>query len=115
MEDTTNRAVESNADAKISLGGNIELSGFNVVDGAGMIVVKKIVGNYARRFSEITKQFELLSLTLKTVHEREKSEKYELHAKVMDTGKSYTAEVTDRNLFFAIDNVLKKVEQEISK
>lgn len=97
----------------VELGGNIELTGFSDLDGASLIVLKKIVGNYARQFSEKFKKFEKLSLTMKKVHEREKSEKYELHAMIIDGGKNYNAEVTDRNLFFVLDKVLKKVEKEI--
>lgn len=97
----------------VELGGNIELSGFKEVDGATMIVLKKIIGNYARKFSETCMKFERLSVIMKKVHEREKSEKYEIHAKVLDNGTPFAAVVTDFNLFFAVDNALKKVEHEI--
>ena len=40
-------------DDTMQLGGNIELSGFSGVDGASMIVLKKIIGNYGKHFSEI--------------------------------------------------------------
>lgn len=91
------------------LGGNIQLSGFGELDGANMIVVKKIVGNYARKLSEASKEFSELHLTLKVVHKKEKSEKYEIHGKVVDKGKVHTSEVTDFNLYFAMDNLLKKL------
>jgi len=95
------------------LGGSIELTGFKDMDGATMVVLKKIVGTYARKFSELCRNFEKLSVTMKKVHEREKSEKYEVHAKVLDNGKPIVSAVTDFNLFFAIDSALKKVEKEI--
>lgn len=101
----------------IELGGNIELVGFKeVIDGATMIVLKKIVGNYVRKFSEISKTFEKLTLTLKEVHtsQDEKSRKFELHARVLNGGKPITSEVTDKNLFFAVDSALKKVEKMLS-
>ncbi|MBI3027253.1 hypothetical protein HYY70_04215 [Candidatus Woesearchaeota archaeon] len=97
----------------INLGGNIQLSGFREIDGSSMIVLKKIVGNYAKRISELTTRMEVLHLTLKPVHEREKSEKYEVHAKVVDDGKVYASEITERNLFVAIDAVLKKIVNEL--
>lgn len=103
------------SDDTTTLGGNIQLSGFRDMDRSSMIILKKIVGNYARRFSEICQQFESLHLTMKAVHEREKSEKYEIHAQVVDKGEQYNAKMTDRNLFFAIDNTLKKIESGISK
>lgn len=95
------------------LGGNIELTGFRAIDSSSMIVLKKIIGNHAKRISELTKKLETLHITLKSVHEREKSEKYEIHAKVIDDGKVYASEVTDRNLFAAVDSVLKKIVNEL--
>lgn len=94
----------------VVLGGNIELSGFSELDGGSIIIIKKVVGNYAKKFSERCSKFEKLSVTMKRIHEREKSEKYELHIKLMENGKPITAEITDRNLFFALDSVLKRVE-----
>ena len=97
----------------LRLGGNIELSGFKVVDPASMVVLKKIIGNHARRISELAKNMETLHITLKPVHEREKSEKYEVHAKFVDDGKVYASEMTDRNLFVVVDAVLKKIINEM--
>lgn len=100
-------------ESNFNLGGNIELSGFRDIDGSSMIVLKKIVGNYAKRIAELTKKMERLHITLKPVHEREKSEKYEVHAKVVDDGKVYVSEFVDRNLFVAVDSVLKKIVNEL--
>ncbi len=97
----------------VTLGGNIQLSGFHDFDGGSQIILKKIIGNYAKRFSEICVRFELLKLQLKKVHEREKSEKYEIHGMIMDDGKHYNASTDDMNLFFALDKTLKKLENEI--
>ena len=94
----------------LELGGNIKLSGFSALDRDSMVVLKKIVGNYARKFSETCSDFQSLNLRMKVVHETEKSEKYELHAMVVDGGKQHTSEITDRNLFFAIDKVFKKIQ-----
>ncbi|PIN72325.1 hypothetical protein COV21_02535 [Candidatus Woesearchaeota archaeon CG10_big_fil_rev_8_21_14_0_10_45_5] len=99
----------------IQLGGNIELIGFSVIDRAQMVVVKKIVGNYARKFSEMAKDFEKLSLSLKKIHAIENSENYEISAKLMAGGKPLNGSVTDRNLFFGIDKVLKIIEGMIKK
>ena len=101
-------------DDSMQLGGNIELSGFGDIDGASMVVLKKIIGNYARRMTEISDKFESLKLTMKPVHETEKSEKYEIHAQLMNSGKSVVSEVVERNLFVAVDSALKKIESEIS-
>ncbi len=100
-------------DDSFRLGGNIELTGFKVVDSSSMIVLKKIIGNYAKRIGELTKKLETLHITLKPIHEREKSEKYEVHAKVVDDGKVYASEFVDRNLFVAVDTSLKKIVNEM--
>jgi ribosome-associated translation inhibitor RaiA len=99
----------------IVLGGNIELSGFKEIDGSSLIVVKKIVGNYVKRISEKTPDFEKLHLVMKEVHKTPSSEKFELHAKATVAGKVITAEVTELNLFVAVDVALKKLESEMSK
>jgi len=101
-------------DDSMQLGGSIELSGFRDIDSASMVVLKKIIGNYGRKFSEIAEKFEKLHVTMKPVHETEKSEKYEIHAKLINNGKPYVSEVIERNLFIAVDNALKKIESEIS-
>ena len=97
----------------VQLGGNIQLSGFRDIDSSSMIVLKKIIGNYARRISELADKMQSLHVTLKPIHEREKSEKYEVHAKLIDDGKVYASEMVDRNLFVAVDSVLKKMVNEL--
>ncbi|MBI2141882.1 hypothetical protein HYU15_00135 [Candidatus Woesearchaeota archaeon] len=103
------------AEDTVTLGGNIELAGFRELEGGSAVILKKIIGTYARRFSEICEKLELLKLQMKRIHEREKSEKYELHGFVIDNGKHYNASVADANLFFALDRVLKKLESEIAE
>ena len=97
----------------IALGGSIQLTGFRDIDGSSMIVLKKIIGNHARRIAELTKKPERLHITLKPVHQREKSEKYEVHAVIVDDGKVFASEITERNLFVAVDTVLKKIVNEL--
>ncbi|MDP7244025.1 MAG: hypothetical protein QF568_01635 [Flavobacteriales bacterium] len=101
-------------DESMQLGGNIELSGFKDLDGSSMVVLKKIIGNYGRRMSDISDKFESLKITMKPVHETEKSEKYEIHAQLMNDGKPFVSEVVERNLFIAIDSALKKIESQLS-
>ncbi|MFH1408709.1 MAG: hypothetical protein ABIH34_02275 [Nanoarchaeota archaeon] len=95
----------------LELGGNIRLVGFRELDSSTLIVLKKIVGNTVKRFSEKTTITEL-ALVMKRVHEREKSEIYELKANLICKGKNYAAAIDDRNLFFAVDKVMKKLEAE---
>ncbi len=99
----------------MQLGGNIELIGFGEIDRAQLVVVKKIVGTYAKKFSEFLKDFEKLSLSMKAIHDVEKAGSYELNAKLIAGGRPTFASITDRNLFFAIDKVLKKIEEMLKK
>ena len=100
-------------DESVQLGGNIQLTGFRVIDSSSMIVIKKIVGNYTKRISDLAKRLETLHVTLKPIHQREKSEIYEVYAKAIDDGKVYASETTNRNLFVAVDDALKKIVNEM--
>ncbi|MEM4254192.1 MAG: hypothetical protein QXR48_02285 [Candidatus Woesearchaeota archaeon] len=91
------------------LGGNIELTGFRALDGGSMIVLKKIIGNYARRFSDNYGN-EKMSLTLS-----KGTDQFSLSASVLCKGNKITVEHADKNVFFLVDAVLKRIEQEISK
>jgi len=107
--------MEEGAEENIKLGGNIELSGFSFLDKAQMVVVKKIVGNYARKFSEMSSNFERLSINVKKIHAVENSENYEINARLFANKEQFHASENDRNLFFGIDKVLKKIEGMIKK
>lgn len=97
----------------IELKGNIVLSGFSELDRAEMSILKKVVGGYARKFHD-TFDVEELKLTLKSVHKIEKAEKFEINASAIKDGKSVSSEITDKNLFFALDSALKKVEGQLN-
>ncbi|RJQ16863.1 hypothetical protein C4573_02245 [Candidatus Woesearchaeota archaeon] len=99
----------------MELGGNIALVGFREMDSGELIVVKKIVGNYAKKISERCEKFERLTLTKKDVHKQGDSQKYELHAKVVDNGKIHAAEEVDSNFFIALDAVLKRLLDAVTK
>lgn len=99
----------------LQLGGNIELSGFGEMEPGSMVVLKKIVGNYARKFSSKCESFEKLFLRMKKIHETESSKKFEIHGMVIDKGKTYTSSLTDRNVFVVVGSVLKKIENEMKK
>jgi len=98
-------------DEVLQLGGNIELSGFSNLEGGAMIVLKKIVGNYARKMNDRVDNLEKLSLHMKTVHDNQ----YELHAKMIENGKAVNSSITERNLFVAVDSSLKKIMNRINK
>ena len=85
----------------ITLGGGIELTGFKTIDPGMFIVVKKIVGSYARIFSDKHKDFERLIL---------KNEGKEMKAELKLKEKSFDANSKVNNLFIALDSVLKELE-----
>ena len=95
---------------EVKLGGNINLSGFGVVSKPELAVLKKIIGSYARKFSDNLDGYESLSLNLKEIHKTEASEKYEIQGKLVVKGKVSNSDITDRNIFVATDTVLKKIE-----
>lgn len=90
----------------IELGGNIALTGFSALDRDSMIVLKKIVGRYAKSFSEKAKDFKRLHLELK------KAEPYELMA-TLSASEEKSVNAADKNLFVALDNALKEIENSI--
>ena len=98
----------------LDLGGNITLQGFSDIEAGKMVVVKKIVGNYVKRISDILDDFQELKVSLKNVH-GDQSGNYEVKAQLSIGGSPYNSQVNDRNLFFAMDKVLKNIEQQLSK
>jgi ribosome-associated translation inhibitor RaiA len=98
----------------IELGGNITLSGFKELDRDTMIIVKKIIGSYIKKYTEKDDKFQSFSVNLKTVHETENSAIYEVKGNLIGK-KQYNAEVNDRNLMIAIDKLLKKLDSTIEE
>ena len=97
----------------VDVASRVHLAGFREIDGSAMIIIKKSIIKHANRIADLAGKFEELHVTLKEVHEREKSEKYEVHARFLGNGKLKAAEITDRNLFTAVDGVLEKLINEI--
>ena len=92
---------------------NIQLAGFGKIDSSSMIVVNNNIKKHARRIEELAEKTANLHITLKLVHERERSEIYEIRVKVTDGGKIYASHASGRNLFIAIDKALQKVINEM--
>ena len=86
----------------IELGGNITLNNFDNVEPVQLIVVKKMVGNCAKKISDENKDFKKLSVDLKN----NKSE-FEIEGKVTIGDKEKTAKAKDKNLFYALSKVLE--------
>ena len=93
----------------LKLGGNIELSGFGSIDRGAMIILKKIIGNYARKLADNSNSFEALKLRVKKI----KDSIYELNCQVVDKGNVINSSVEERNIFVAIDSALKKITEQM--
>ena len=93
----------------MKLGGNIELEGFDNIEPAHLIVIKKIVGSSAKKISEEISAFDNLCITLK---ENEK-DKITLTGKIKIKDKEHEAEASDKNLFFALNKVLSELNTKI--
>ncbi len=97
----------------IELGGNITLVGFKELGYAELVVIKKIVGNHARKIAE-KKAFSHLTLTLKPIHKTtDEVSKFEIKAKIDMDGKIYNTDLVERNLFIALDTILKKLSAQL--
>lgn len=91
----------------VSLGGNIQLNGFQNIEGAKMIVLKKIIGNYVKQMQEKKKDYEKLVITLEGDENNAKI-KAELTA-----GGNFIGEDTQNNMFVALNGALKKIAEQI--
>ncbi len=99
----------------LKLGGNIELSGFKEVDPRSMIILKKIIGNYVRKFSDKHKEFNGIKITLKEINKKKGKEQFELSSNLYLGGKALAAENIGWNIFEAVDTLLKKHEKELER
>jgi len=101
----------------IELGGNIKLVGFNEVDSGSMVVLKKIIGNYARKIADYDDKFQGLEVMLKKIHDTGNGAhpKFEIHAKAVCGHGTKCSEVVERNIFVGVDTTLKKVLHSIHK
>ncbi|MBN1175866.1 hypothetical protein JXA48_04445 [Candidatus Woesearchaeota archaeon] len=93
----------------IELGGNITLVGFKELGYAEFVVVKKVVGNYARKISD-RHPFDGLKLSVKPIHKTEdEATKFELKVELSADGKHYHADIVEHNIFIGLDKILKKI------
>ncbi len=89
----------------VKLGGNIELVGFKDIEPGSLVILKKMVGSYVKKFSETVSDFEKFSLELKN------KENNKLAAKLYHGGNVKEAQSSGKNLFMALDEVMKKLEK----
>ena len=103
--------IKHRGDNLITLGSNMELSGFGDLDSSTQLVIRKMVGNQVKKINDTIGDFNKLSLNL---NRTEENQKYQLYGKMEMNGKVYTSEVTDQNLFFALSRVLDKLKEGVS-
>ena len=89
-------------DSAVRLGGNIELFGVENLDHATMIVLKKIIGTYARKFSE--KGLDRLSVSFSVP---------EIKIEAVSQGNTFLSSASHSNVFFGVDAALKGIEKQI--
>ena len=91
---------------------NIVFSGFSKVDAD----VKDMAEQKAQRFFEDSvrrkAQAQILRITLKVIHERAKSEIYELSGVLEEKGCRFAATASQRNLLLGMDELLRKLQRQ---
>lgn len=100
--------MEQKSKESISLGGNIELNGFQNLEKAKLIVLKKIIGNYAKQMQEKRDDYKKLVVTL----EEDKTNS-KIKAELILGNNSIKGNDTENNIFVAIDGALKKIIEQI--
>lgn len=88
----------------IELGGNIKLVGFSNVEPAKLVVVKKVVGNYTKKFSE--KLGEINELLVELANNQ-------ISAKLSSKDKKFESLNENQNLFFALDKALSQIQEKL--
>lgn len=80
-----------------------------------MVVVKKLVGTYVKKFIELDPDFQELALHLKVVHEREQSVVFEVKGNYVSGSKNFNSNENGRNLYVVLDLSLRKILDMIKK
>lgn len=92
----------------IELGGNIKLDGFEGLENHLLIVVKKVIGNYAKKISDKNSEFKELTVVLK----KENSD-FKIEAKTVVGDKTESSDAVSNNLFVALGDALSKLLEKI--
>ena len=102
---------KANQGEEMKLGGNIALVGFEILDPAELIILKKIVGNYVRKLGN-NGNYQEMKLTLQQ-HPHGKSFKHEITAIAIFKEGRFNSEATDWNVYNAVSQVCEKILQEV--
>jgi len=96
----------------MTLGGNISLVGFEKLDNADLVIIRKIVGNYIKKMSEVG-DYKEMRLNLKQ-HPHGKSFNHEVDGFALFSEGRFSTNVTERNLFTAVSEACEKILNEVS-
>jgi len=88
----------------MELGGNIKLAGFEEIEPAKLVVIKKIVGNYVKNFGSVRE----LNLSLN----KDNDDNFKIVGSLKLNDKEKNAEIEGSNLFFVLNNLLNKLKEE---
>lgn len=86
----------------MELGGNIVLDGFDDLDRDNLVVLKKMVGNYAKNIYA-KKEEGKLTVTLKS-----KDNDFTIEASLKTNENEEKHEASDKNMFVALNNALSQ-------
>ena len=112
MEVKTKGKVLNNDADTLKLGGDIVLVGFSL-EPVEMIVVKKIIGTYAKKIKEKT-EYQEIKVTLKKT-EKGKSFLHEVNVDVKSSAGLLTSNITNNNLYTALSEALEKIYNQADK
>jgi len=91
----------------MKLGEQIEITGFDDIEPALLIVVKKMIGNQVKDLSEKKEGFENLKIILKG----SKEEGYDIEGSLTINKKENKCSVKNSNLFFAINALFEGLQK----
>jgi len=109
MESDASVNPKDNESNEIRLGGNIVLVGFSL-EPIEMIVVKKIIGNYAKKIGEKV-EYKELKISLKKT-EKAQSFLHEISANAEVKDGMLSSNAVNHNLYTALSEALEKVNSQ---
>ena len=98
--------------SEMVLGGDIALVGFNILEPAELVIVKKMVGTYVKKMGNHG-DYKEMRLTLQQ-HPHGKTFKHEVSGLAIFSEGRFNSNVTDWNLYSAISQVCEKIMQEVT-
>ena len=99
------------ADTEIALGEKIKLVGFGDLRGGDITVVKKVLGNEIKKLSERYGDLKEIKIHRKIIH----GSGNEIKINLLMDNETFVVEENHHNLYLAISNAFKSLENELKK